>query len=297
MEALLLGAIGSSALIIGGVAGAYWRAPMRITGVLLAFASGTLISALAFELFPEAVEIGGLLPAGFGLITGAFTFAVINGALDSWVAQGAGDPHAVPLESDELSEALSGAEAQQTERMEEAASQGNALAIGLALVAAVTLDGVPENAALGVSLAAGEGGAGSIALLVAIFASNFPESLAGAVAMRRGGRSPTFCIGIWLVAAVLLTLAAVSAVGESQLAFALAFAGGAVLASLADTLMPEAFEHGRPLKQPRNDRRVSAVVRAVRWLTTLWAATRGQRRSRCSSTATTTRCAVGCAPT
>ena len=30
------------------------------------------------------------------------------------------------------------------------------------------------------------------------------------------------------------------------LAFALSFAGGAVLASLADTLMPEAFEHGRP---------------------------------------------------
>lgn len=61
MEALLLGAIGSSALVIGGVAGVYWRAPMRITGVLLAFASGTLISALAFELFPEAVEVGGLL--------------------------------------------------------------------------------------------------------------------------------------------------------------------------------------------------------------------------------------------
>ena len=33
---------------------------------------------------------------------------------------------------------------------------------------------------------------------------------------------------------------------ESVLAVALAFAGGAVLASLADTLMPEAFEHGRP---------------------------------------------------
>ena len=34
---------------------------------------------------------------------------------------------------------------------------------------------------------------------------------------------------------------------EESLAFPLAFAGGAVLASLADTLMPEAFEHGRPL--------------------------------------------------
>lgn len=252
MDALLLGAIGSSALIIGGVAGAYWRAPMRITGVLLAFASGTLISALAFELFPEAVEIGGLVPAGVGLVTGAVTFAVINTWLDAWVAQGAGDPHAVPVASDEVADALSGAEAQQTERVEEVANKGNALAVGLALVAAVTLDGVPENAALGVSVAAGEAG-GSVALLVAIFASNFPESLAGAVAMRRGGRSPAFCIGIWFITAVLLTLAAVgglaavSAVGNVQLAFALAFAGGAVLASLADTLMPEAFEHGRPL--------------------------------------------------
>jgi ZIP family zinc transporter len=34
---------------------------------------------------------------------------------------------------------------------------------------------------------------------------------------------------------------------DEILAVALAFAGGAVLASLADTLMPEAFEHGRPL--------------------------------------------------
>lgn len=47
--------------------------------------------------------------------------------------------------------------------------------------------------------------------------------------------------------AVVAGRAAVSAVSEDQLAFALAFAGGAVLASLADTLMPEAFEHGRPL--------------------------------------------------
>jgi ZIP family zinc transporter len=37
------------------------------------------------------------------------------------------------------------------------------------------------------------------------------------------------------------------AMSEHVLAVALAYAGGAVLASLADTLMPEAFEHGRPL--------------------------------------------------
>src|SRR5215216_174043 len=57
-----------------------------ITGAMLAFASGTLISALAFELFPEAVELGGLRPAGLGLLVGAATFVVINTWLDSRVA-------------------------------------------------------------------------------------------------------------------------------------------------------------------------------------------------------------------
>lgn len=69
-EALVFGLIGSSALVIGGALGAYWQAPNQISGVLLAFASGTLISALAFELFPEAVHLGGLWPAGLGLVSG-----------------------------------------------------------------------------------------------------------------------------------------------------------------------------------------------------------------------------------
>ena len=91
--------------------------------MLLAFASGTLISALAFELFPEAVHLGGLWPAGLGLIAGGLTFVVINTALDSWVARSAGDPYEVPGLPPEAAEDISGAEAEQTERMEEAATQ------------------------------------------------------------------------------------------------------------------------------------------------------------------------------
>lgn len=252
VDALLIGAIGSSALVIGGTLGAFWRPPMRWTGVLLAFASGTLLSALAFELFPDAVELAGLVPAGLGLVAGATTFVVINTWLDSRVARSAGDPHAAPL-PDEAAQRLRGAEAQQTERVEVAARSGKPLAIGLALVAAVTLDGVPENMALGVSMATDGGDGFSVALLAAIFSSNLPESLAGAVSMRRAGRPPSFPIWIWGATALLLTFAVVvgRSVAEglepSQLAFAAAFAGGAVLASLADTLMPEAFEHGRPL--------------------------------------------------
>src|SRR5690606_38789459 len=116
--------------------------------------------------FPDAVERGGLWPAGLGLLAGALTFVVVNTWLDARVARSAGDPHEVPAVSEEAAEQLRGAEAEQTERVETAARGGKPLAVGLALVAAVTLDGIPENLALGVSMV-GEGPDGfSVALLV-----------------------------------------------------------------------------------------------------------------------------------
>ena len=122
-------------------------------------------------------------------------------------------------------------------------------AAGLALLAAVTLDGVPENLALGVSLGEGTGG---LALLAAIFVSNFPEALVGSASMRAQGRSHRFVVGIWALCAVLLTVAVAVGAGPlsraepETLSMPLAFAAGAVLASLADTLMPEAYENGGP---------------------------------------------------
>jgi len=223
LTALLVGVIGSSALVLGGALGSYWKPARWVTGVFLAFASGTLISALSFELFPEAVELAGVLPSAIGLLVGAATFVVVSSWLDRRVAAGPGGP------------------------------AGSA--VGFALLAAVTLDGVPENTALGVSLIASADlgiTAGSLALLFAIFASNFPEALVGAMSMRAAGRTARFAIGIWSIAAALLTVAvvvgfsALNGVNETALGFALAFAGGAVLASLADTLMPEAFERGKP---------------------------------------------------
>jgi ZIP family zinc transporter len=121
---------------------------------------------------------------------------------------------------------------------------------GFAILAAVTLDGIPENMALGVSLL---GGTGSLALLVAIFASNLPEALGGAVGMRDQGRSEGFVILVWTATALLLAAsvvvgsAALSGADERLLSVLLAFAGGAVLASLADTLMPDAYREGGAL--------------------------------------------------
>jgi ZIP family zinc transporter len=225
LSAVLYGLAASSALVIGALVGVRWAAPRTVTGVLLAFASGALISALAFELFEEAFELGGAVRSGLGLLAGAAAFVATDTALDRYVAG-----HPGPEEREVVGEGARGG-------------------VGWALLAAVTLDGVPENLALGVSLVEGA----SLTLLVAIFFSNLPESLVGAQAMRSEGRSARIVVLTWLACATLLTLAVILGRGvggglsDEVLAVALGFAGGAVLASLADTLMPEAFEHGRPL--------------------------------------------------
>ena len=260
-EAVLFGVLATSSLAIGGVVGAYWDAPKRVTGIMLAFASGAMVAALAFELFPEAVELGGVAPAGGGLLAGAVVFVGVNTWLDSRivppeaaeeVAGGdtpAEDEAAAAAKGEvaELPEELAGAALQQREKVQVAAASG----VGLALLAASILDGVPENLALGVSMA-GEHAGGSLALLAGIFAANFPEALVGAVAMRSQGRSVRATIWMWLATSALLVPAVpigrvvLAGADPSTLAFPLSFAGGAVLAALADTLMPEAFERGRP---------------------------------------------------
>ena len=224
LTALLFGLAASSALLIGGFIGSRWRSPEWLTGVLLAFASGALISALAFELFEESFELGGSARAGIGLLAGAAAFVAADTLLDRHVAGRSGPD---------------------SREVAEAGARGG---VGWALLAAVTLDGVPENPALGVSLVEET----SVTLLVAIFFSNLPESLVGATAMRDEGRSPAAVLGLWAACALLLAIAVVlgralaGPLSDPVLSLALGFAGGAVLASLADTLMPEAFEHGRP---------------------------------------------------
>ncbi len=105
--------------ILGGALRGRWTGPPRVSGVLLAFASGALFAALAFELFPEAVHLAGLAPAAAGLLFGGATFVVINTWVDSRVARRTGDLEdaSIPAEAEED---LSGAEAEQTEKAQDA---------------------------------------------------------------------------------------------------------------------------------------------------------------------------------
>ncbi|HEY8467683.1 MAG TPA: hypothetical protein VIL04_12870 [Solirubrobacterales bacterium] len=179
----------------------------------MAFASGALITAVAFELFEDAFEHGGVWRAGVAFLAGATIFIVA----DTWLERRKHRRHAA----------------------------GGS--IGFALLAAVTLDGVPENLAMGVGLVEDAGAT----LLVAIFVSNLPEAIVGAQKMREVGMSQRAILTIWTGAAVLLAIpvllgyGALEGVSDSALAWPLGFAAGAVLASLADTLMPEAYEEAR----------------------------------------------------
>ncbi len=240
---LLFGAVASSALIIGAAIGVRFELPKRLLAMLLAFAAGALITALAFELFEDSYERGGIWLAAIGLFVGAIVFTVLSALLDRWAQPAA---RSKPADEYQGSAKLDTDAAAQQRAPAAASSRG---AAGLALLAAVTLDGVPENLALGISLTEGTGG---IALLAAIFVSNFPEALVGAASMREQGRSRIQVIGLWTICAALLTLAVLAGAAwladtdPSVVSLPLAFAAGAVIASLADTLMPEAFEHGGP---------------------------------------------------
>jgi zinc transporter, ZIP family len=189
-------------------------------------------------MFEDSYEQGGIWRAVVGLAVGAVVFTLVSMALDRMAEGHRKDDHG--------SEKLDTDAAARDAAASPASVSG---AAGLALLAATTLDGIPENLVLGVSLTEGSGG---IALLAAIFAANFPEALVGSASMRALGRSNAFILGIWTICAVLLVFAVVIGAGPlssstpETLSLPLAFAAGAVLAALADTIMPEAYEHGGP---------------------------------------------------
>jgi ZIP family zinc transporter len=237
-EAFLFGVIASGGLVLGALIGTWAKLPERLLAFMLAFASGALITALAFELYQDAFERSGLAVASVAFVVGAVVFVVVSEALDRVAERATPGPEAPRMELEAATE-----EAPHTESRV-------APAAGLALLAAVALDGLPENIALGVSL---EEEGGGLALLLAIFVSNFPEALVGSAQMRVAGRSPRFTLVTWLTASALLVLAVplgqgvFASAGADTVSIPLAFAGGAVIASLATTMMPEAYEEGGSL--------------------------------------------------
>jgi ZIP family zinc transporter len=115
----------------------------------------------------------------------------------------------------------------------------------------IMLDGIPESLVIGLGIL--EGGTVSLAMLVAVFISNLPEAIAGTAGMRSSGWSKARILSLWVAIAVFCSFATVAGYalfGNASpfvLAFVQAFAAGAILTMLANSMMPEAFEHGGTL--------------------------------------------------
>jgi zinc transporter, ZIP family len=212
-EAFFWGFVGGAALLLGAVIGLRATVPDRVLGLIMAFGAGVLISAASFDLTAQAFLTGGRDAAAGGLAAGALTFFLTNQLLNR-----------------------------------RQAARGGAADPSLPLVVGAVLDGIPESAAIGISLLGGEGV--SVAVVVAVFLSNVPESLSATAGMR-GQRSNRFILGMWSV--VVLASASAAAIGngilggagDNLLAFINAFAAGAILTMLADSMIPEAFERER----------------------------------------------------
>jgi ZIP family zinc transporter len=216
--ALAWGFIAGASLIIGGLMALYLPISRRTLGYIMAFGGGVLISAIAYELVEEAVKTATGGPVVFGLFAGAFTFFGGDLFIDRLGGSGR--------------KASSGEQA-----------EGNTLPIVLGTV----LDGVPEAIVLGGSLLTG---GISAAMLCAIFISNLPEAIAGTTGLQAAGWRRGRILALWTMVATVSGLACAAGYGlldtadPPTIAFIQAFAGGALLTMLADTMMPEAFEHG-----------------------------------------------------
>jgi zinc transporter, ZIP family len=216
-EAFLWGGFSSASLYVGQWLAGPLQGAHRLTGQIMAFGAGTLLSAIAYELVPASTASHG---AGIGI---SFALgAVVYFVADAIVARRGGSDR-------------------QEIASPEAAGSGAAMFIG------ALLDGIPEAFILGITLAVG--GSVDVAFVAAVFVSNIPQGIAGTTSLKAAGSSDRGVFRLW----TFLTLSsAVTAAAGYVLAnsihvegiYSEGFAAGAVLMMLANSMMPEAFEHG-----------------------------------------------------
>ncbi|MFI9009324.1 ZIP family metal transporter [Actinosynnema sp. NPDC053489] len=216
------GLLAGSALLVGALVGYLARVPRGVVAAVMGFGSGVLMSAVAFDLIDEAHEAGGLLPTAVGAALGALVYTAANVALAKRGAR-----------HRKRSGGLQPSESEQS-------GSGTAIAVG------ALLDGIPESVVIGASLLGG--GGVSAVTVAAVFISNVPEGLSSAAGMRQARRSKRYVFGLWTGIALISGLASMAGYGllagapPQWLAGITAFAGGAILSMVADTMIPEAFD-------------------------------------------------------
>jgi zinc transporter, ZIP family len=215
-EAFFWGAVSAAALVLGALI-AYHLAPSRqVIAVVMAVGTGLLIGSVSFELIDEAIKSRTALEVAVLVLIGAAAFTVGDWLLTRKGGGGRKDP-------------------------EGAQAEGSPLAIVLGSV----LDGIPEAFVLGLTVL--QGGV-SPSLLAGIALSNLPEGMSSSSGLKAAHWPERRVMLMW--SGVVLVSAVSAAAGYALLdpesgrtgALVQAFAAGALLAMLADTLLPEAYK-------------------------------------------------------
>ena len=214
------GTLAASSLILGAVVAIRFTISLRVIGLIMAFGAGVLISAAAFDLVEEAADTQvSRWPVLIGIFAGCGVFFGGDSLIDRL---GGGD----------RKDAAGGQES------------GSALAIVLGTV----LDGIPESMVIGLTIF--QGGAVGAAYLTAVFISNLPEAISSTAGLVSSGWKRARVLWMWIGITLVSGLASLAGYALFQnsspdvVAFVLAFAAGAILTMLADTMIPEAYEHG-----------------------------------------------------
>ena len=227
LQAAGWGVVSASGLVIGALGGYY--VPLQHTTVARAmtFAAGVLLAVVAVDLLINARGAANLNWTVMGMLCGAAVFSSVN-----WL--------------------LSRRGAQHRKRCGECVAQPEEKQLpgsGLAIAAGTFLDGVPEGVVLGLGVL--HNGAPGLGTVAAFFLANIPEALSSTAGMRRAGRSARYVFGVWIGITLMIGLAAAVAAlllggsGPAVRGTIEAFAAGAILALVSETMIPEAF-HGSP---------------------------------------------------
>jgi zinc transporter, ZIP family len=229
-ESLTWGAVIAASLLAGAIAAALLNLPSRVAAVLTALGGGTLLSAVALELLPEADERAGTALTALGLLAGTLVYV----GADAWL-----DRNSHTRELRRIAHAAAAGRPTEMPKDLAEAARGQSIAAG------IFIDGVPESAALGLTVAEGSVG---VALLAGILIGNLVEAYGASQPILAGGRSKRFAIGLLgaiggalvvatVLGATLLADAPAEVIGAAQ-----AVAAGAVLAVVAIAVIPHAFE-------------------------------------------------------
>ena len=220
----------AASLVIGGLVAAAVSLPERLAATITAFGGGTLLSAIALELVPEADAEAGVALTTLGLLAGTLLYV----GADAWLNRN----EEMKLARRSMHAEASGRGMVMSVNQAEA-TRGESIAVGL------FVDGVPESIAVGLTIAEGEVG---VALLAGVLIGNLVESYGAAQPILVGGRTRRFAVT--LLAAIGLALASATVLGGTVLAdagpefigTAQAVAAGAVLAVVSIAVIPHAFE-------------------------------------------------------